>query len=156
LRGFEIGVSMIFGHESLLSSVSDDRRAGTPDIFYGESRLRTQAAVVYSVALCQTSAVRFRASPRPSPATAVSSARSSSLLTSPQQPNAAEYKDAPIDLVELFSRTLVTDVLALTEEVGRKRENTLAYLRFAGEAAAAPMRAMLQRMASPALPKLLR
>jgi hypothetical protein len=59
-----------------------------------------------------------------------------------------EIEDAHIDLVDLFSRTLVTDDPALTEEVGRKRENTLTYLRFAGEAAEAPMRAMLQRMAS--------
>jgi hypothetical protein len=58
--------------------------------------------------------------------------------------------DGPtVDLIDLFSRTLVTDDPDLREEVDRKRENTLAFLRFAADAAAAPLREMLRRAADP-------
>jgi hypothetical protein len=57
-----------------------------------------------------------------------------------------EVDEPTIDLVDLYSRTLVTTDDTLVAEVARKRENTLAFLRFGGEAAGAPMREMLQNL----------
>jgi hypothetical protein len=58
-----------------------------------------------------------------------------------------EIEDPQVDLLDLFSRTLVTEDARLREDVDRKRENTLAFLRAANEAAQAPMRAMLKQIA---------
>jgi hypothetical protein len=60
-----------------------------------------------------------------------------------------EGDESAVDLIDLFSRTLVTDDPRVQEDVERKRENTLAFLRFAAEAAAAPLREMLRRAGDP-------
>jgi hypothetical protein len=57
-----------------------------------------------------------------------------------------ELDEPTVDLIDLFSRTLVTNDPALCAEVDRKRENTLAFLRAANEAADGPRREMLAEL----------
>lgn len=58
-----------------------------------------------------------------------------------------ELDEPRLDLVELFSRTLVTDDPRRRDDVDLKRENTLAFLRAAADAADAPRLALLQHPA---------
>lgn len=58
-----------------------------------------------------------------------------------------ELDEPTLDLIDLFTRTIVTDNPEMAAEVSRKRENTLAFLGAASDAALAPMRAIQERMA---------
>jgi hypothetical protein len=61
-----------------------------------------------------------------------------------------DIDEPTLDLIDAFAKTLVTTEPDLRAEVDRKRDNTLAFVRVCGEAAAAPLRAMLRRTANPA------
>jgi len=58
-----------------------------------------------------------------------------------------EIDEPGVNLEELFARTLTTNDEHLLEEVARKRDNTLRFVRFCTDAAGAPLRAMLQQVA---------
>jgi hypothetical protein len=58
-----------------------------------------------------------------------------------------ELDEPEVNLEELFARTLTTNEEHLLEEVTRKRDNTLRFLRHCTDAAGAPLRAMLDSVA---------
>jgi hypothetical protein len=62
-----------------------------------------------------------------------------------------EIEDPAHDLVDLFSRTLVTESAdrRIRDDVDCKRENTLAFIRAANAAADAPLRALLAQAQDP-------
>lgn len=57
-----------------------------------------------------------------------------------------EPEDPKLDLIDLYGRILATEEPSVQADVDRKRQNTLAFLRAADEAAEAPMRALREQL----------